>query len=155
MAFAIGAIVAGREMNQALRLGQPPPEFKNVAIAVVDFVLLLAAGPLFTFVAKLRTTKSLGVFRYGALGGNVGKEFERKWLDRSEGFAEPPLDSDDFSAMTDLYQVVGNVHQIKDVPFGMRDVYNLVIMALLPFVPVALMAVPLTEIFQYLMKLLL
>jgi len=57
--------------------------------------------------------------------------------------------------MTDLYQVVGNVYEIKDLPFGWRDLYNLVIMALLPFIPLAMMAVPLTQIFQGLMKLLL
>jgi len=34
-------------------------------------------------------------------------------------------------------------------------VYNLVIIALVPFIPVAMMAVPLIQIFQGLMKLLL
>ena len=155
LAFAVGAVVAGRETNIALRIGQPPLDSKNAAIAAVAFVLLLAAGPLMMFIPKLRTTKTQGVFKYGPLGGTVGKEFEKKWLDRSRMFDEPPLDSDDFSAMTDLYQVVGNVYQIKDMPFGWRDVSNLVIMALLPFIPVAMMAIPLKEIFQDLMKLLL
>jgi len=155
LAFAVGAIVAGTETNIALRIGQQPFESKHAAIAVVAFVLLLAAGPLLVFIPKLRTTKTQGIFKYGPLGATVGKEFEQKWLDRSRTFDEPPLDSDDFSAMTDLYQVVGNVYEIKDLPFGWRDLYNLVIMALLPFIPLAMMAVPLTQIFQGLMKLLL
>jgi hypothetical protein len=57
--------------------------------------------------------------------------------------------------MTDLYQVVGNVYQVTDLPFGLRDLSPIVIAALIPFIPLVLMTVPLAEILQTVKSLLL
>jgi hypothetical protein len=115
--------------------------------------LMLAVGPLMVFTHKLRAAKAAGVFKYGSLGANVGMEFERKWLDRESKPDSSVLQVEDFSAMTDLYQVVGNVYDMKDVPFSLKNLHFLVMSALVPFVPVVLMTVPLKEILQTLAKL--
>jgi len=155
LAFAIGAIVAGTEINRGLKMGAQPFAFRNEAIVVVIFILVLAVGPLSVFLAKLRTTKLQDDLEYGALAHAVGLQFERRWL-HGPGRADPnALETQDFSAMTDLYQVVANVYSVKSLPFAWRDVTNIVVAALLPFVPVALMAVPLRDIVDALIKLLL
>ena len=55
---------------------------------------------------------------------------------------EDALEVPDFSATTDLYQVVSNVYDMRTVPIDVRDVLLLVATTLLPFLPIVLMAVP-------------
>jgi hypothetical protein len=86
------------------------------------------------------------MLQYGRLGSAVGAEFEQKWISRKGDVDSGALEVPDFSAMTDLYQVVGNVYEVTDLPFGLKDLTPIVIAALIPFVPVLLMTVPLAEI---------
>jgi hypothetical protein len=155
LALAMGVIVAGREMNLVLNTGGAPFEFRNAAISVAVFVVVVAAGPLVAFAPKLRQLKRRGTFQYGALGSEVGADFERRWLDKTTRPEANSLKTGEFSAMTDLYQIVANVYEVRPLPFGWRDLISPVVGALLPFVPVALMAVPLKDILGALTKLLL
>jgi hypothetical protein len=107
------------------------------------------------FVRNLRAAKAVGQFEYGALGRVVGAEFERIWLDPSVKCDKSVLERSDFSAMTDLYQVVGNVYQMKDAPITLHSLIPIVIAGAAPFLPVAVMAVPLKELLLNLAKLLL
>jgi hypothetical protein len=155
LAIAVGSIVAAAEIDLIFRNAITYPGFKKPAMGVVGFVLLLALGPLLTFFARLREARAQGIFRYGALVRYIGAEFERKWLDRTVTFDASDLDLNDFSAMTDINQVAGNVYQMNAFPFGWRDVMHLILAALVPFIPVALMTVPLSDILEALEKLLL
>ena len=56
----------------------------------------------------------------------------------NEGILERP----DFSAATDLYQVVDRVHEMRLLPVDLPSVGVLAIATLLPFVPVVLMNMP-------------
>lgn len=154
LAIALGAVVAGTEANHVLHEGQSPLGFRNSAIGVTVFVIVLAAGPLVVFIRRLRSTKRAGIFHYGALADEVGREFERKWLARPEVVGPGVLEVPDFSATTDLYGIVGNVYEMNFLPFGWKNLIGLVVMTLLPFAPVALLAVPLDKLLQALMKLL-
>jgi len=156
LAAAISVTVAGTEMNRLLRTGESSPmAYRNSVIVVLVLVVLLAAGPLLMFVTRLRNTRLRGMLHYGRLGSAVGAEFEQKWINRKEDVDASALEVSDFSAMTDLYQVVGNVYEVKDIPFGLRDLIPVVVAALIPFIPVVLMTVPLTQILQTVKSLLL
>jgi hypothetical protein len=155
LAVAISSIVAGSEANLSLRTGQPYFGFKDAMIAVIVFIVVLSAGPLFMFLRNLRATKTQGIFKYGSLGREVGLEFERKWLVSSVKCDSSTLKVADFSTMTDLYQVVGNVYQMKQVPLTWNSLNPIIVATALPFVPVALMAVPFKELLSNVVKLLL
>jgi hypothetical protein len=155
LAFAISSVVAGSEASLTLRTGQPFFGFRDAMIAVIVFVVALSAGPLFVFVRNLRAAKSQGIFKYGSLGREVGSEFERKWFVSSLKCDRSTLEVADFSTMTDLYQVVGNVYEMRDVPLSWNSLNPIIVAAALPFVPVALMAIPFKELLSSLVKLLL
>ena len=156
LAAAIGTIAAGTEMNRVIRLGEASPlAYRNSAIAVVVLVVVFTAGPLLMFTPRLRNTRLRGMLQYGRLGSAVGTEFEQKWINRKEEVDAGSLQVSDFSAMTDLYQVVGNVYEVADIPFGFKDLTPVVVAALLPFIPVLLMTVPLSQILQTVKSLLL
>jgi hypothetical protein len=155
LSFAFGTIVAGMVVNRIMHHGASLIHFKNVVIGLGVVVLCLFAGPLTIFMKKLRIAKQRGIFEYGALAGDVGRLFEKKWLHRAGGVDEDAMGAPDFSATADLYGVVANAYGMKDLPFNLKDLGFLVLAALLPFAPVALMAVPSKLILESLMKLLL
>jgi hypothetical protein len=54
-----------------------------------------------------------------------------------------------------LYSVVQNVHEMREFPFTLRDLIGpIAVSALLPFIPLALMAMPLEVILRRAVKLL-
>lgn len=155
LGLGLGSIAAGTAANRVAYAGESPLAFKHVAGGLIVFVLILSAGPLTVFVRKLREAKRRGTFEYGALGWSLGRQFERKWFGRAGGVDEGALEAPDFSATTDLYQVVSNVYEMKAFPFDLKSLAEPVTATLLPFVPVALMAVPLDVVLEDITKLLL
>lgn len=144
--LAISAIAAGRSAHLVLMgSGLPTPQLMfNVGLALALVALFVA--PLFVFTPILTRAWRRGALLYGALAEEVGHAFERKWLDGRKEDRRDSLQAVDFSAVNDLYAVVANVHGIRFVPVDIRDLITLVVAILLPFVPVALLAFPLDQI---------
>jgi hypothetical protein len=155
LAFALGAGFAGLAANQVILNQLTLLGARNLAIAVVVLVLIISAGPLTPFIRPLRAAKKRGTFLYGALAGQVGWQFERTWIESKRTFDHQALEVPDFSATTDLFGVVANVYDMKEFPFGLKNLANLVVATLLPFIPIALLKIPIKEVLQDLAKLLL
>lgn len=155
ISFAVGAIVAGSIANRYVHQGSQPLESRNTVIGLMVFLVVLFAGPMLVFLKKLRETKRQGTFEYGALARTVGTNFETKWLRQKSSADETSLEVQDFSATTDLYSVVDNVYAMREVPFTLRDLIGPIgVSAMLPFIPIALMAMPLEVILKAVVKLL-
>src|SRR5215475_2190404 len=154
VSFALGAIVAGQVANRITLYGESLATFKHIVMGLVVFVLILFVGPLTLFIGKLREAKRRGDFAYGTLATEVGRQFERDWLNRERGANEEGPNKQDFSLHSNIYSVVANVYGMKDFPFGLRSLGLLIAVTLLPFVPVALMVMPITEIMKDFAKML-
>jgi len=90
---------------------------------------------------------------YGELARKLGQAFEAKWLGRDSNVDSEALGVQDFSATTDLYQVVSNVYAMRVVLFDVRAAIAVAISALLPFVPIWLSAIPARTIIDHLVGL--
>ena len=90
----------------------------RTVLGLIVIVLILFVGPLLIFVFKLHEKKVEGIYSYGSLADGVGRQFEEKWLRNYEEFRSGALEAPDFSATTDLYQVVANVHDMKLFPLS-------------------------------------
>jgi hypothetical protein len=155
VSFACGAVVAGSIASRHMREGTQSLDFKNLVIGLLVFLLVLFAGPLTIFIKKLRETERRGFLEYGALARAVGREFEAKWLAQNSIVNEKSLEVPDFSATTDLYAVTANVYALRSLPFTLRDLIGPIgVSALLPFIPLVLLAMPLDVILRALVKLL-
>jgi hypothetical protein len=154
LAFTFGVIAAGASANQLFYRGATQDDIQVIVAGLIVIVLLLFVGPLLIFIVKLHAKKVEGIYSYGALADDVGRQFEEKWFRNYEEFRSGALEAPDFSATTDLYQVVANVHDMKLFPFELRAVVSLVVAALLPFVPVVLMMMPVKAIVTELARLL-
>lgn len=154
LAFTFGVIAAG---SVATRISYQGATAENVQISVAGLiivVLLLFVGPLLVFAWKLHSQKVEGIISYGGLADDVGRQFEEKWLENYDKFKAAALDANDFSATTDLYGIVANVHEMKVLPFELRAVVSLIVATLLPFIPVVLMTIPVKLIVGELARLL-
>jgi len=154
VSFALGAIVAGQVANRIMFHGESLATFKHIAVGLVVFVLILFVGPLTLFIGKLRVTKRRGDFVYGALASEVGRQFEHDCLNRERGANEEAPNKQDFSLHSNIYGIVANVYGMKDFPFGLRSLGLLIAVTLLPFVPVALMVMPINVIIKDFAKML-
>jgi hypothetical protein len=155
ISFALGAVVAGSILNRQVHQGAQPLDFKNLVIGLLIFLLIMFVAPLAIFFKQLRATKRRGVFEYGALARTVGTQFEAKWLRRKGNVDETSLEVQDFSATTDLYSIAAQVYAMREVPYTLRDLIGpIVLSALLPFIPLALLAMPLELMFRGALKLL-
>lgn len=154
LGFAIGAIVAGAVGNRVVHLHQPMSAFQHIAIGTIAFVLVLCVGPLFGFFVLLLRTKTHGIFEYGTLGSDLGRQFETKWLGPDREVDSAILDKPDFSATIDLYSVVAYVHQMKFFPVALQYLLELTFVTLIPAVPIALFIVPFDVLLKGAMKLL-
>jgi hypothetical protein len=152
VALALAVIIAGRSAHVALEGGAlPTPYFFANAILLLTIMVLFVA-PLVLFTPTLMRAWRHGEFAYGALADQVGHAFERKWL--GQNVDKSALEKPDFSATTDLYAVVANVHAIRFVPVDLKDLTTIVIAMLLPFIPVVLLAFPLDAIWAQIKSLL-
>jgi hypothetical protein len=149
LAFAFGAIAAGSVAASVLHGGQPLFSFRYLIGAQVIGVLVLLAGPALLLVVPMVRLQDWGTFRYGGLASNVGSAFERRWLDAGRPSDVDALRAQDFSATTDLYQIVSNVRQINPFVVDLRNLIVLTVATLLPYVPVVLMVMPLDEILEF------
>ncbi|QCI63858.1 hypothetical protein [Phreatobacter stygius] len=155
VALATSAIVAGRFANEILANAAFSVAQQIAAVSPLVVVLGLLAAPVVMFTGTLAGQARRGVFDYGKLAGEVGQQFEARWIKRDRKVSEDALEAPDFSATTDLYQVVANAQSIRIVPIDLQSIIMLVASMVLPFIPVMLMKVPIDVVLHGLKGLLL
>lgn len=156
VAFAIATIVAGASARSVIETRTIPSSRLQFNIAVLLAIDAAFTLPLLALVPVLAKTYRRAVVEYGELAGDIGRVFEAKWLvNRSRGTREAGLQEPDFSATTDLYQVVANVYAMRIIPVNVKDLLVLATASLLPFLPLVLFAVPADVIFAKVKDLLL
>jgi hypothetical protein len=155
LAFAISVIVMGSVADDLIYRGASLLAYKSTlgVLAVVNIALFTA--PLFVFTGQLLRARRRGLFTYGALALALGRELERAWIGRREAAGEDALETQAFSATTDLYQVVANVYQMRFVPMEWQSVAVLMVATLLPAVVVVLGSMPMDVVVARLIKLVL
>lgn len=152
LACAFGAIVAGTVANRVTHDGASLFSFRYLIAGFDVLCLVLFVSPLLVFSGKLMEAWWRGSREYGALARYIGRALERKWLNREVG--SEALEANDFSAAVDFYSVAANACTINIVPVAMRNIFILAAGAMLPFVPILLVAVPPTVLVQKLAGLL-
>jgi hypothetical protein len=140
LAFILGVLAAGPVLNQVVHGGASPTQFKYVAVAVAAFAVVLFGVPPLVFMRRLIQAHHRGILAYGAFAVRAGDEFERKWL--VGPVDEQTLRAPDFAPTNSLYAIIGHAFAMSRLPFEPRSVAVLAGAALLPFVPLALLLVP-------------
>jgi hypothetical protein len=133
--------------NAVVHQGASLVGFKYVVGGLVVCVVVLFAAPLLAFTPTLVRVWHDGVRHYDELATMFGRRFEREWFDgHMPREHDDILERGDFSARTDLFQVVDRVHELSIVPVDLTSIGLLALSTLAPFLPVVLMALPLDEV---------
>lgn len=148
-AFAMTAMVASSFADYIIYEGQSPLEYKWVFGGVVAFLLILIVGPVFLFARQLYKAKEHAKYSYGELASHQLKHVEGKWLSNGAWQDEA---KDDFRAVTHLGSTVTAVHNMGILPLYKDDVFVLLLVTLLPFLPLLLTMVPVEEVLPLLLK---
>jgi hypothetical protein len=151
LCFALGVIVGGRAANQ-IEAGLSLYDCRMTILGLLILVLAFVLTPLVFFVPVLVKLSAHATVTYSGLAHALGQQFEAKWIRDSVCVNPSTLEAPDFSATTDLYSIVTNAQQIQLFPARFATVYELVVVTLLPFIPVALISVPLDTILSRLGK---
>ncbi len=151
---AIGAVVAGTVANRVLHGGASLASFRYLILGTTLTSVIVFTLPLLAFSGRLVQVWKDGVQQYGQLATLFGLQFEREWFGSGRDDTRDMLDRSDFSAATDLYQMVDRVQGIRMLPVDLISVLLLAGATLAPFVPVVLLALPFDEVMSMLLGLL-
>ena len=151
-AFAIATSMAGGLADLVMWAGVSILAYKYVIGAFVVLVVVMFAGPFLFFLGKLVETKHQGVLSYGALSGDQLRRFEQKWLRARSREDADSLGAPDFSAVIDLSSTVSGARRMRALPFELAELLPLAVSALVPFVLVAGLEIPLKDIVIQLLK---
>ena len=145
-AFALGAIVAGMVANRTVNDGATLASCKYLVLGFVASLVALLVLPLLMFTRQLLSQWRRSVLEYDTMVTRSWHEFERAWSGRSHEQAASSQAATAVSQAFGLFGTVSKAYAMQFLPFDVRSVILLVVSALTPFVPVALMVAPVDQI---------
>jgi hypothetical protein len=141
---ALSSTQAGVWADQVLHAGVKVTDLKAQAAVFIVASVAMALGPLLVFSPKLWRCKIAGEHDYGSLATDYTRQFEARWIARSD--RDDVLGSADIQSLADLANGYAVVDKMRLVPFGPKTVVAVAAAALVPLVPVALLGIPLPEL---------
>jgi hypothetical protein len=142
VALPMGCVAVGAICNGLLAHGAPRfADWLVMSTGLIAAFVMFAAPPL-VFSGTLLRAWRRGIFEYGALAGRMGRSFEQKWFVDRADVDGAALEVPDFSATTDLYQVVSNAYRMRFAPVDAPSLLLLFGAVLVPLVPVILLTIP-------------
>ena len=147
--FAFAAVSSSTIAQEIVLEGQT---FQDQRLEIVTLVVIFVAiiyAPLFFFTRQLFLARRAGLEAYGSLAHKLSDAFHRKWIreDTSELGADL-LASTDPSTMADYSATYDNVRSMRMIPVTLRGMLVLAGALLLPFLPLALTAFSLQDLFD-------
>lgn len=136
--LAQGLLLAGMLGERILFTGAALPTFKIEILGMVALTLISILGPLMLFTPQLLAAKRKGLEEYGTLAQRYVREFDFKWLRRSEITDEPFVGSSDIQSLADLSSSFEIIKSTRAFPFNMQNVIQVAVVTLLPVGPLFL-----------------
>jgi hypothetical protein len=152
--FAQGALLAGVISSHVLYAGESLKSFKVTVAILIGFFLLVILGPLTVFTLHLVRARRRGLGQFGTLAMSYVTDFHEKWVLRG-GDGEAILGTTDIQSLADLANSYAIVREMRLVPFGLKNITRLAVVAAIPMSPLLLLIMPLHELIDRLIKVIL
>jgi hypothetical protein len=150
--FAQGAVLAGLIATRIFYGGQSLLAFKVDIVGLVIVLVLFILVPLTMFTPHLARAKRQGQREYGLLANRYVQEFDAKWIRGGAPAGEAFVGSADIQSLADLGNSYAVVDEMRPVPFGLDAVIRLVLVTVAPLLPLVLTIMPLEEVIDWLIK---
>jgi hypothetical protein len=145
---ALSAAQAGVWADQVLHAGVQVTTLKWDALVFIVAGTVLALGPLAVMSGHLWRCQFEGRDDYAGLATDYTRQFQARWFEQRARAGGELLGSADIQSLADLANGYGVVDRMRFLPFSPRTLIAVVVAALLPMIPVALLAVPLPELLR-------
>jgi hypothetical protein len=152
IAFAASAVLAGAFGNAIAYQGATVSSLKFLMIGYCILAVFVLAAPLLVLTPKLLKVKRIGIYQYGSLGTSYSRAFDAKWIHGLSSEHEPLLGTSDIQSLADLYNSFSVVRGMKVVLLNKEILVGLAVPAVLPLVPLIIIATPADEIVHALLK---
>jgi hypothetical protein len=106
------------------------------------------------FTPQLARAKRRGLAEYGLLASHYVQRFEEKWVREEAAESDDLLGTGDIQSLADLGNSYMVVHEMRIVPFGLKDVIRLAVASATPLLPLGLTILSLEELIVRLVKVL-
>ncbi len=146
LAIAHGAMLSGLIANRILYLGARLTDFKSEIAVLVIFLLCVTLGPLLVFAPQIAQAYRTGNLEYGILAMRYVRAFDAKWLHGGAPADEPLIGSSDIQSLADLGNSLQVIRNMSVIPVTRDAVLQLVAATILPIVPLVLTMMPLEEV---------
>jgi hypothetical protein len=147
--------LAGVMADRIWHAGATLPSFKMEIIGSVAFLMLLVLTPLTFFAGHLTSSGHRAKREFGILTSHYVEDFYHKWIQGDGADGDPLLGTSDIQSLADVGNAYKVVSEMRIVPFGKETVIRLAIIIILPFLPLTLTMIPLDQIIDRLLKLVL
>ena len=127
-----GAVLAGLIASQIFYADQTLTAFKVQIVGFIGVFIVAMLIPLTVFAPRLAQAKREGLRDYGRLASRYVREFEEMGSRRRVGENETMIGSADIQSLADLGNSYGVVQEMRLIPFGLKDVARLAVIAATP-----------------------
>jgi len=148
-------IVAGVIADEIRYARVTLPAFKMEIAAILIFLLLLVFAPLCFFIVQLIQAGRKAKREYGILASRYVDDFWNKWIAKHGASSEKQvLGTSDIQSLADLANAYTVVNKMRIVPFGKETMIRVAVLICLPLLPLTLTMIPLDQVLDRLVKLL-
>jgi hypothetical protein len=149
------ATLAGLIGNLIWHQGVKLPDFTLMIAVFIGSLILVVLFPLGFFLFQMAQAKWVALREYDLLASRYVNGFREKWLAKP-GMAEPELlGSGDIQSLADLANSYEVIRQMRLLPFDRRVFLRLAIALALPLLPLTLTMLPLEQLIERLIKIVL
>lgn len=139
-------IASGFVASRVLFTGRNVLDFRMEAIALAVMMLLAVLLPLCLFIAQLVQTRQSALNDYGELASTYMRQFESRWIQRSDPPDAPLLGNADVQSLADMGSSYDLVRGMRLVPIDSRAVIVLLLAIGIPFLPLVFTVISLPEL---------
>ena len=129
--------------------------FKLDVVGIVILLMLFVIVPLCFFIPQLKQAGREAALEYGLLASRYVNAFRSKWIKNPSEHDTELLGTGDIQSLADLSNAYNVVAEMRLLPFGKRALIELVLLLLAPLVPLTLAEIPLDQIIDRTIKLVL
>ena len=148
VAFAISATVAGNIADFMLIEGLHLAELKYAIAGYFVLITLIFTLPLTSFISKLISVREKSIFMSSDFANGMFRELNKQFSKEYDQVNNEDLKLPYYSSIADLNAVIENALKMKFIPFKIKDMIPLWVMAGIPFLGVVIIEIPVAELFK-------
>jgi hypothetical protein len=150
---AHSALLAGAIANNVLHEGTHLMAFKMEVVGAVALMVLVAVCPLLFFIPRLIDAEGRENREYGTFSSEYVRRFRARWISGQR--TDEMLGSGDIQSLADLANSFEIIQQMSPLPFTRKGVTELLACIVIPLVPLVLTVIPVDQLIDHLVKLVL